>query len=280
MSSSPRSETLESDLAESVNDFLKDMSHQGHRVAQVQTQAKTMPEPPVHYRGEIEVSDPGSSRARRVRFRSPSDGNETDSSASLDDETMSHDSSSTASSMAESVRAERRRMITPFWEQPAPPALAQTAASSLIPCEFHWRLLGDCEARFRPTDIDGLIQHVVSQHLECKLPRKAACWFCDEVVFQAQSEEFDAEMYNFGTRTRHIAQHFSGGKTVWDIRPDHYFLDHLIRHGLINQADFELATKYHEAPQPRGGIKTERSSKRSDWGENIESSHRYHRRRH
>ncbi|KAL7948230.1 hypothetical protein V8C42DRAFT_313861 [Trichoderma barbatum] len=121
-----------------------------------------------------------------------------------------------------------------------------------LPCEFHW--YGDCEETFDLRNINGWVDHVESHHLEMTLPMACWCWFCDDVVFRAQSDTIQQRRRCYTDRMNHIAEHYRQGATINDIRPDFEFLHHLRENDLISRRNFLRARDFHEAPQPRNGI--------------------------
>ncbi|KAK0756721.1 hypothetical protein N5P37_010877 [Trichoderma harzianum] len=137
-----------------------------------------------------------------------------------------------------------------------------------LPCEFYWH--GDCEETFDLRDIDGWVDHVVAHHLDMILPSKSCCWFCDEVVFHAQPETQQQCRLSYTDRMHHIADHFRRGATLAGVRPDFDFLDHLHMNELISEGSFQRARNFHEAPQPKNGIKSVQTVARVDRGAVIE----------
>ncbi|KAL7909956.1 hypothetical protein GGI35DRAFT_349710 [Trichoderma velutinum] len=146
-----------------------------------------------------------------------------------------------------------------------------------LPCEFYW--YGNCEETFDLRDIDGWVDHVAAHHLDLILPRKSCCWFCDEVVFDAQPETQQQCRLCYTDRMHHIADHYRRGATIADVRPDFHFLHHLWINGLISEESFQRAKNFHEAPQPRNGINSVPTALRVDRGAVIEVTSRPQRRR-
>ncbi|KAI1136599.1 hypothetical protein F5Y05DRAFT_98621 [Hypoxylon sp. FL0543] len=121
---------------------------------------------------------------------------------------------------------------------PTPGALA-------LPCEFVG--LGSCDMSFNYDETEAWIEHIITDHLQNRLPNKAVCWFCDTYLFDAKAPEVRDRRLNFHNRMEHIREHLAEGKTVHDIRPDFHMLDHLRQHQLISEAMYNQARRWHES---------------------------------
>ncbi|KAI1083931.1 hypothetical protein F5B20DRAFT_359193 [Whalleya microplaca] len=115
-----------------------------------------------------------------------------------------------------------------------------------LPCEFVG--MAYCEETFHPEDTEAWIEHIATVHLLNKLPSKAVCWFCDEFTFNSRDEQVQGDRrQNFHNRMYHIRNHIVyDGKTVHDIRPDFYMLEHLHKYGLISEQMYQYYKKWHE----------------------------------
>ncbi|KAI1418109.1 hypothetical protein F5Y13DRAFT_35298 [Hypoxylon sp. FL1857] len=121
---------------------------------------------------------------------------------------------------------------------PAPGAYA-------LPCEFVG--LGSCDVTYHYEDTEAWIEHIITDHLQDRLPSKAVCWFCDTYTFDAKSREArNDRRLNFHNRMEHIRQHITDGKTAHDMRPDFHMVDHLYRHRLISQDTYNRVRRWHE----------------------------------
>ncbi|KAI1743171.1 hypothetical protein F4680DRAFT_369192 [Xylaria scruposa] len=99
-----------------------------------------------------------------------------------------------------------------------------------LPCEF--ARYGSCDQEFALDDADGWIEHIISVHLQGRLPKKVVCWYCDNWVFDYKN--VGDRRINFESRMWHIRDHILGeGMTGHYMRPDHFFNDHLQKHGLV-----------------------------------------------
>ncbi|KAI0011691.1 hypothetical protein F4779DRAFT_615305 [Xylariaceae sp. FL0662B] len=126
------------------------------------------------------------------------------------------------------------------------------AAAPVLPCEFAG--LAPCEETYHPEEIELWIEHIITVHLQDKLPVKAICWFCDEWTFDSRSREVDDDRrLNFYNRMYHIREHIVGeGKTEHDIRPDFYMVEHLHRYQLISEKNYLRFKRWREkVPQTR-----------------------------
>jgi hypothetical protein len=131
----------------------------------------------------------------------------------------------------------------------------ERGAYSILPCEFAWMGYGGkCNAIFHPHETDLWIDHIISYHLRDKLPSKALCWFCDDYMFDARVATKGDRRANFDNRMAHISQHIDEGKTVHQIRPDFYFLEHLKKHKLISQDVADEVTKCEGPEHTMDGI--------------------------
>ena len=115
-----------------------------------------------------------------------------------------------------------------------------------LPCEFAG--FTDCQATFRIDDLQSWATHIAVAHLAYQYPRVSLCWFCDEVQFDAVSDNEHIRKLVFMGRLAHIRQHFVDGPPG-PIRPDFYLLDHLKKCDLIGDELFEKAKEYNELPE-------------------------------
>ncbi|KAI3318242.1 hypothetical protein HD806DRAFT_540324 [Xylariaceae sp. AK1471] len=118
-------------------------------------------------------------------------------------------------------------------------------SSFLLPCEFYG--FGPCDRLFASDDVEAWIQHIVSDHLEDKLPNRCLCWFCDDYDFKTQ--DGGDRMTNFENRMWHIREHLIEGCTISDMRPDFFFMDHLYECGLITTYTYRYARRHQETIQ-------------------------------
>ncbi|KAI0506315.1 hypothetical protein F5B22DRAFT_455723 [Xylaria bambusicola] len=114
-----------------------------------------------------------------------------------------------------------------------------------LPCEFGG-YYNYCDMVFAVDDVESWVEHIVNVHLQGKLPQKAVCWFCDDIVFD--SERTKDRRVNFDQRMRHIHAHILEGKGVNDMRPDHCLNVHLREHQLIEEDAFNITRRYSEVP--------------------------------
>ncbi|TGJ87798.1 hypothetical protein E0Z10_g907 [Xylaria hypoxylon] len=127
-----------------------------------------------------------------------------------------------------------------------------------LPCEFIG--YGSCDQIFAIDDVENWIEHTVTEHLEGKLPKQCACWFCDDIMFDSRRTGDSRE--NFNNRMWHIRDHLLyDGKTIHDMRPDHHLNTHLLIHGLT--PDYHTVRRYSEVPQPTSLLSHDAVS--SDW---------------
>lgn len=117
----------------------------------------------------------------------------------------------------------------------------------ILPCEF---LSTGCEKWFYPTEIERWIRHSLSHFPRVPLPSKAICTFCDDEVFESRG---DLES-NWRRRMGHIASHFQSLQREDDQRPDFWVLNHMYKHGLMSDEDWEYARGYTESPRGFPGI--------------------------
>lgn len=104
-----------------------------------------------------------------------------------------------------------------------------------VPCEF--RQLTGCLAQFAADEVAEAewIQHV-EVHLQGLFPENAVCWFCDELVFDANVTAGGDRRYNFILRLRHIQEHIKSDGDIarpQSMRPDYYILQHLRQQELL-----------------------------------------------
>ncbi|KAI1863966.1 uncharacterized protein JN550_009245 [Neoarthrinium moseri] len=115
----------------------------------------------------------------------------------------------------------------------------------VLPCEF--AAYTGCDASFDLEDIDNWIEHTIS-HLHDRPPPKSMCWFCDEVDYHADKHRFDARTI-FEYRMHHIRDHIRDERyTVWDMRPDYHFIDHLDKYDIIGKDVIDTARSWCEGP--------------------------------
>ncbi|KAI0843455.1 hypothetical protein F5Y06DRAFT_4401 [Hypoxylon sp. FL0890] len=121
----------------------------------------------------------------------------------------------------------------------------QAPGALTLPCEFVG--LGSCDVTFNYDETEAWIEHIITDHLQDRLPSKAVCWYCDTYLFDAKAPEVRDRRLNFHNRMEHIRDHIAEGKTAHDMRPDFHMLDHLRQHRLISEATFNQARRWHES---------------------------------
>ena len=132
----------------------------------------------------------------------------------------------------------------------------------VLPCEFVD--YSGCEMTFDVNDVSNWIEHIVSEHLNDKLPKKANCWFCDDIEFD--SKRVGDRRLNFEQRMWHIRDHIiEEDRTTNSIRLDPYFYTHLFDNGLIGKDVYNLIHTYSEVPVPPHILDSNIMSQ--DWGE-------------
>ncbi|KAI1745349.1 hypothetical protein F4680DRAFT_100436 [Xylaria scruposa] len=120
-------------------------------------------------------------------------------------------------------------------------------AAANLPCEFVG--YGNCEQTFALDEVDNWIEHIISVHLQGKLPKVVICWFCDNYTFDYKT--VGDRRINFDQRMWHIRGHIlEEGLTAHDMRPDHYFNDHVQKYGLVPEHAYHVVRRYAEVPQP------------------------------
>ncbi|KAK4107151.1 hypothetical protein N656DRAFT_720686 [Canariomyces notabilis] len=119
-----------------------------------------------------------------------------------------------------------------------------TAWSSLW-CEFSG--LMNCPDTFRLDDERGWINHHVN-HMGDTFPQQLWCWFCDHVPFVAAHPRDG--FANFEQRMQHIREHILSDHrlTSDNMRPDFYVVEHLHRHGQLDDAMYNIAMVFDETP--------------------------------
>ncbi|KAI0194862.1 hypothetical protein EV127DRAFT_201990 [Xylaria flabelliformis] len=123
--------------------------------------------------------------------------------------------------------------------------IARFAAANL-PCEFVG--YGGCEQTFALEDVDNWIEHIITVHLQEKLPKTVICWFCDTWIFDYKKT--GDRRANFENRMWHIRGHIvEEGLTAHNMRPDHFLNDHLQKHGLVPEQAYNTVRRYAEVPQ-------------------------------
>jgi hypothetical protein len=116
-----------------------------------------------------------------------------------------------------------------------------------LPCEFVG--YGYCDETFDLDDVDSWINHIISQHLDNHLPKKAVCWFCDDYSFDFKDVNCNRR-HNFDNRMYHIREHILEERRMDSkIRPDHHLNDHLRKYGLISDDAYIHARRYDEIAQ-------------------------------
>ncbi|KAI2631907.1 hypothetical protein GGR54DRAFT_4996 [Hypoxylon sp. NC1633] len=125
------------------------------------------------------------------------------------------------------------------------------AGNGGLPCEFVG--MEACDVTFDYNDIRAWEEHIITVHLQGKLPSTAICWFCD-----GANSEFKAKNFNnnrsrsFHHRMLHIHDHIlNDGLGVHDMRPDLHMNEHLYRSELISEKTYNDYKKWHELPVPR-----------------------------
>lgn len=166
------------------------------------------------------------------RYRYPSCSSQ-DSQQSITNSVSSYGSGRTASTA-----------LTAFSDDHAEAAYA---FGGTLPCEFVG--FHGCDQSFALEDVDGWIEHMILEHLESKLPRKACCWFCDRVF--DYKETGGNRRNNFDQRMCHIRDHLAEGMSIQHMRVDHYMNDHLWDHKLIAPEPYAYTSRYSEVPQDK-----------------------------
>ena len=113
-------------------------------------------------------------------------------------------------------------------------------------CEF--RDLKGCDATFRGDDEAAWIRHH-AQHLKDRFPSELVCWFCDDHPHFIAGRTAERRS-NFEDRMQHIREHiYSDYMRENAMRPDFYLLNHMYKHGQLNQEMYEYAMAYTEVPE-------------------------------
>ncbi|KAI0182440.1 hypothetical protein EV127DRAFT_320028, partial [Xylaria flabelliformis] len=116
-----------------------------------------------------------------------------------------------------------------------------------LPCEFAG--YGSCEQTFDLNDVNNWIEHIISVHLQEKLPKVAICWFCDDYVFDYK--KVGDRRVNFENRMHHIYEHILHERlTAHHMRPDHHMNTHLQKYGLVPEHAHRVVRRYADVPQP------------------------------
>ncbi|KAI0906723.1 hypothetical protein F4823DRAFT_58095 [Ustulina deusta] len=152
-------------------------------------------------------------------------------------------STTSTSSTSSPGRSYFSNMSTAGMSIPNGPTAHFSAADSL-PCEFAW--YSNCDLVFALNDVENWVKHIIADHLGEKLPTKCICWFCDDKSFDCK--ETRDRRANFSYRMYHIRDHFLCGKTLHDVRPDHYITKHIQDHGLISEDMPNAVRRYLEEP--------------------------------
>jgi len=97
-----------------------------------------------------------------------------------------------------------------------------------LPCLFS--LITGCTAEFHLDDVDNWRRHDLSHFGETGPPKEAMCIFCDDRVFQHADPH-----QRWRERMEHIAEHFEGGRSIEDSRPDFGLIRHLRKNKLITE---------------------------------------------
>ena len=72
--------------------------------------------------------------------------------------------------------------------------------------------------------------HLEADHLRGRLPERAACWFCDDVLFDSCNGD---KHWNLDRRMWHIYSHLDDGERG-PRRSDYWMLDHVREHELAD----------------------------------------------
>lgn len=140
----------------------------------------------------------------------------------------------------------------------APPPFGEMIARSIptlrkvLPCEFvGWAA---CNVSFELKEFQKWVDHIVEEHLHLKYPKRCICWFCDDVEFITnESTGTESCQRNFRDRMLHIHGHFTKNDvSLWDIRPDFFFMDHLYNNHLIGKEVYEVGRNFSEGPRVKG----------------------------
>ncbi|KAH8685288.1 hypothetical protein BGZ61DRAFT_279562, partial [Ilyonectria robusta] len=142
-------------------------------------------------------------------------------------------------------------------------------------CE--WIEYGPCRVTFNINDEEGWISHIIQSHLGNNFPEHCVCWFCDE-EYIAQSNSAADRWASYQARMYHIADHFrTQGLRANQMRPDHFFLDHIHRHGLIRDEEYRYAINSHELEQIPGLHEAGWRPTRNDPSNRVVETNRRHR---
>ncbi|KAI0855502.1 hypothetical protein F4860DRAFT_32946 [Xylaria cubensis] len=120
-------------------------------------------------------------------------------------------------------------------------------AAGNLPCEFVG--YGGCDQTFALDDVNSWIEHIVTVHLQEKLPKVVICWFCDDYTFDYKKA--GDRRVNFNNRMWHIREHILHERlTAHHMRPDHHLNTHLQKYGLVPEHAYHAVRRYTEVPQP------------------------------
>ncbi|KAK3387216.1 hypothetical protein B0H63DRAFT_153182 [Podospora didyma] len=112
-------------------------------------------------------------------------------------------------------------------------------------CEFCE--LKNCAQTFRGDDEAGWIAHH-ADHMGDNFPEQLMCWFCDHVPFVADRPT--ERRANFDLRMQHIRAHvFDEYQAAQQMRPDFFVVEHLHKHGRLDEDTFMHAMGYNELPE-------------------------------
>ncbi|KAI8623952.1 hypothetical protein F5Y19DRAFT_491731 [Xylariaceae sp. FL1651] len=164
------------------------------------------------------------------------------------DESHSSSSSSVASMSSDQASKSSRSSSTAPQASPYDLYHSTCQAPMLtgLPCEFVG--LHDCDLVFGFDDTQRWIDHIITHHLDNRLPSRALCWFCDKKKFDATKTS--DRLKSFVERMKHIRGHIKHeGKTLEQIRPDFYMLEHLYGSKLISDQMYHRAKRYTEVVQ-------------------------------
>ncbi|KAI1800913.1 hypothetical protein F4811DRAFT_485387 [Daldinia bambusicola] len=115
-----------------------------------------------------------------------------------------------------------------------------------LPCEFIG--LG-CDETFSFNEVDAWTEHIITNHLGNKLPSTVVCWFCDIWPFDCNRPDITGDRrHNFYQRMQHICGHFIDGKSVSEMRPDFYMIEHLGKNKLVAESTYRHLKRWKDVP--------------------------------
>ncbi|KAH6688560.1 hypothetical protein F5X68DRAFT_205902 [Plectosphaerella plurivora] len=116
-----------------------------------------------------------------------------------------------------------------------------------LPCDFFW--IDNCDKTFRHDELQLCIEHVQNEHFKSKHPHTLSCWWCDDIVFDAEEMDIPEETV-FECRMTHIYEHVIHGGYSLTRKPrrqDLHLLKFLMDNGLISGDRFG---EYYQSEMP------------------------------